>query len=297
MIRSMTGFGEAAMQVDGIHYAVELRSLNNRYFKATIRLPEEIGGLEAELESHLRKRVHRGSLVLTVKMRISGDAAISSVNDHALRSYLDHLQTLQQRVPDQAVHIDLTALLMLPGVLEPSEDDTSLLNKSRPVVLQLLDQATQRLDAMRQTEGQTLAADVLAQCEVIRQQLDLIRQRAPQVTEEWHQRLRQRMDDMMARAELKVHEADLIKEVAVYADRCDISEESTRTACHLDHVQQVIHKGDGEPSGRTLDFLAQELLREANTMASKSNDAAISRAVVIVKSAIDRIKEQVQNME
>ncbi len=124
-----------------------------------------------------------------------------------------------------------------------------------------------------------------------------IEKMAPTVIEEYHQRLRQRIDELLARAELKVVEQDLIREVAVFAERTDIAEEVSRLGAHLEQMQQIVAAPEDEPTGRTLDFLAQELLREANTIASKSNDAAISRAIVEVKGAIDRIKEQAQNIE
>ena len=293
----MTGFGDASTQVDGVHYAVELRSLNNKYFKATLRLPDQIAGLEAELEARLRKRITRGSCTLTVKVRISDAHAASSVNNAALLTYLNHLETIQKKISDHSVHIDLTQLLVLPGVLQPSEDEEAMLARSRPVLLGLTDQACDRLMAMRKVEGESLAADLLAQRDVIRDRIAQIRQRAPFVIDEYHQRLRNRIDELMAAAKLSVAEHDLVREVAVFADRSDISEELSRTQGHLEQLEQLINASRNEPAGRTLDFLAQELLREANTIASKSNDALISRATVEVKTAIDRIKEQAQNVE
>lgn len=299
MIRSMTGFGEASGQIDGVHYAVELRSLNNRYFKAIARLPEEISGLESELEARLRKKLTRGSLTLTVKMRVPDAQAAHRINDEALLRYLGHLETIHARVAKEghAANIDLTALLAMPGVLQPSEDEDAMLARSRPAVLDLTDQACDRLVQMRVTEGKSLAQDLQKHCEVIRRRLSKISERVPTVVEEYHVRLRSRMDELMARAELKVVEQDLIREVAVFAERADISEETARIEGHLNHVGQILQAGDNDPAGRTLDFLAQEMLREANTVASKSNDEDISRAIVIVKGAIDRIKEQVQNIE
>lgn len=293
----MTGYGDAAAQEGDLHYHVELRSLNNKYFKAVIRLPEPIAGLESELEARLRSRVHRGSFTLTVKLKFSDAHAASRVNDAALLNYLTHLETIHAKIADQAVHIDLTQLLALPGVLQPSEDDEDLMERARPVLLRLVDEAAKRLTTMRVTEGKALAEDLLKQRDVIRNRLELIRQRAPFVVDEYHQRLRARIDQLMARAELKLNETDLIREVAVFADRADISEELQRVAGHLQQFEQIICGGDNEPAGRTLDFLAQELLRESNTIGSKSNDATISKAVVELKSAIDRIKEQVQNVE
>lgn len=299
MIRSMTGFGDASEQVDGIHYAVELRSLNNRYFKATLRLPDELGALEAEVESRLRSRISRGSITLTVKMRFSDAAATHRVNDIALLAYLGHLETIHSKMPahERGIQIDLTALLALPGVLQPLEDEASLLATARPVVLRLLEAACERLTAMRVIEGQSLAEDLLKQKAFIRERIAAVQGRTGMVVEAYHQRLRTRINELLARAELKVAEPDLIRELAVFAERADISEELSRLAGHLEQCEQIIRASDEEPAGRTLDFLAQELLREANTIASKSNDAQISRAIVEVKGAIDRIKEQVQNVE
>lgn len=293
----MTGFGDASEQVDGVHYAIEVRTLNNRYFKSTIRLPDEITGLEAELESLLRKRISRGSITLTIKTRQSDAQAAHEINDEAILVYLKHLEAIHQKVADRSVNIDLTALLALPGVLTPMGDAMNMVERSRPVVTRLTELACDRMTQMRCTEGGVLARELLGYREAIRTRLTLIAERAPQVVEEYHLRIRARIDELMARAQLKLAENDLIREVAVFAERSDISEEVSRLTAHLDQFEQIIGNTDAEPAGRTLDFLSQELLREANTIASKSADAQISRAIVEVKGLIDRIKEQVQNVE
>ncbi len=297
MIRSMTGFGDASIEEGGLHFAVELRSLNNRYFKAVIRLPEEVSGLETLLETLLRKRVSRGSFTLTVKCRRS-DTAVSQINDQALMEYLDHLETIRGKVQDQAVQIDLTRLLALPGVMRPTHGGDAIHTHAERLLPQLLGQAVDRLIEMRLTEGRALAEDLLLQIGVIDSHMQRIGERAPVVINEYHQKLAQRVEHLMARAKLKVDEKDLIREVAVFADRADISEELSRMSGHLDQFREIVGDGEAEdPAGRTLDFIAQEMLREANTIGSKSNDATISRSVVEVKSRIDRIKEQVQNVE
>ena len=297
MIRSMTGFGDASTEADGLHFSVELRSLNNRYFKAVVRLPEEIAGMETLLEAQLRQRVSRGSFTLTVKCRRS-DTAVSQINDRALMEYLDHLETIREKVQDQAVQIDLTQLLALPGVMQPTHDGDAIHEHAERLLPGLLGQAIDRLIEMRQAEGRALAEDLLTQVGVIESHMAVIGERAPTVIDEYHQKLAQRVSHLMARAKLSVDERDLIREVAVFADRADISEELARMAGHLAQFREIITDGDAaEPAGRTLDFIAQEMLREANTIGSKSNDARISRSVVEVKSRIDRIKEQVQNAE
>ena len=297
MIHSMTGFGEASAGANGIGFSLELRSLNNKFFKLSCRLPDELAGLEAELEQALRKRVARGSFVLTMKLKIDDERAASDVNENVLLSYLDHLETVRSKVHDQAVNIDLTQLLALPGVLQPAVDEGKIIEEARPIVQDLLGQALSKLKQMRTVEGVSLAEDLSKQLQVIMDRLAVIGERAPLVIDEYHDKLSKRVGELLAKAELKVSEPDLLKEVAIFADRADISEEITRLTGHVDQFREVLAAKADEPAGRTLDFLAQEMLRESNTIGSKCNDAQISRCVVELKSAIDRIKEQVQNVE
>ncbi len=295
----MTGYGDVSTQVDGVHYTVELHSLNNRFFKAVLRLPEELAGLEAETEQQLRKKLNRGSIIATVRVRFPDAQSVHRVNDNALLAYMDHLETLHSKFsnPDQRINIDLTALLALPGVLQSAQDDQAFLEKAQPIIGRLLEEACDKLTAMRQAEGQAIEKDLAQQRQIIRRRLNEIIERAPAVVEDYHVRLKSRIDELLARAQLKVEEKELIHEVAVFAEKADISEEASRLASHLDHFEKVIADSNGQPAGRTLDFLAQEMLREANTIASKSNDSQISRAIVEVKGSIDRIKEQVQNVQ
>lgn len=297
-MRSMTGFGNASAQEGDRHFYVELRSLNNRYFKASIRLPDEIAGLEAELESILRKRLWRGSLTLVVKLTAMGDSAAVEVNEQALLKYMKHIEVLQERaVADgRAINVDLTALMALPGVLQAA-DEGDLLELARPVVQKLVNQACDRVLAMRETEGATIAEDLATHSKIIRTRTEAVRERAPIVVEEYQTRLRNRIDELLKKADLEFKDVDIIKEVGVFADRADIAEEVSRMTGHLDQFDKIIAEPQAEPIGRTLEFIAQEMLREANTMASKSNDSSINRAIVEVKSAIDRIKEQAQNVE
>lgn len=295
----MTGFGEASHQVEGTHYLLEVRSLNNRYFKATVRLPEELASLEAELETKLRKRFTRGSITLMVKMRLSDAFDVQQVNDQALISYLNHLETIHKRAAegDRSVQIDLTALLALPGVLKPREDEFSLISVAKPILERLFKDACDKMQDMRQREGDVIAADLQHHNKIIADHLADIQSRTGQVVEEYHARLRSRVDELLARAQLELNQTDLVREVAVFAERSDISEELSRLSGHIEQFERMIADTEDKPIGRTMDFLAQEMLREANTIASKSNDGQISRAIVEVKGAIDRIKEQVQNIE
>ena len=297
----MTGFGDASAQRDGVHFAVELRSVNNRYFKAAVRVPEELGGIEPELEARLRKRVSRGALTLTVSFKDTSAAAAQEINEAALRRYLEHLEHVERQAialgeAPRQVTIDLAGLLSLPGVVQPPTH-LELAERVGPVVRELVDQACERMLAMRQSEGQSLVADLLRHRDYIVERMEQIALRAPSVVEEYHERLRSRVQELLDKAQLKLNEQDLAREVAIYAERCDIAEELQRLETHLEQFKQMLTHPTGEPAGRTLDFVAQELLREANTIASKSNDAAIARVIVEIKGAIDRIKEQVQNIE
>ena len=297
MIHSMTGFGEASREAAGVHYAVELRSLNNRYFKFTSRLPEELQPLEAEIETRLKRRFARGSFSASVKIRRSGAAAASAINDDALLNYLNHLESIKQRLGNENVTIDLTQLLALPGVMEAPTTSEAFIEAARPTVDALVGEAADGLDAMRAAEGEQLAAELRLQHARLVEVVDGIGERAPLVVNEYHAKLGQRVAELTRAAELNVERHELLREVAVFADRADISEELARLRCHLEQFEAVIASDPTEPAGRMLDFLAQELLRECNTIGSKSNDTAISRGVVEAKSLVDRLKEQVQNVE
>lgn len=293
MIVSMTGFGDATTERDGTHYAVEIRSLNNRFFKAAIKLPENISGLEPELESMLREALGRGSITYILKMRSDSAEAAYHINTQALKAYLEQLQTIKGL--DRFVQIDLASLVQLPGVCQEPRDETDEIARHGPVVRELTEKAIGKLDGMRRREGEALFSHLMNHTNVIASNLKEIQARAPFVIEDYHRRLSQRVNQLVAKAELQVNQADLIKEVAVFAERADIAEEIQRLTTHLEAFEQSCRTG--EHAGRKLDFIAQEMLREANTIASKANDAQIAKHIVEIKGAIDRLKEQVQNVE
>lgn len=293
MIVSMTGFGDATAERDGTHYSVEIRSLNNRFFKPIIKLPEAISGLEPELESMLRESLGRGSITYILKMRSDSAEAAYHINTHALKAYLEQLREVKGL--HDFVQIDLAGLMQLPGVCQEPRDETDEIARHGPVVRELTTKAIVKLDAMRRREGEGLFAELMKHMNVIASSLKEIGTRAPHVIEDYHRRLSQRVNQLMAKAELHVDQNDLIKEVAVFAERADIAEEIQRLTSHLEAFEQACRTG--EHAGRKLDFIAQEMLREANTIGSKANDAAIARHIVEIKGAIDRVKEQVQNVE
>jgi len=296
MIRSMTGFGDASAHEGGDHYFLEVRSLNNKYFKASIRLPDDLQSLEAPLEAILRRRLARGAITIAARWSNSSEDAAFEINHLALGRYIEQLSKTEQISTGEA-RFDAGALLGLPGVLQAPTDNEAALGRARRVLSELLSRALEGLMVMRKAEGEALAQDLMKHHGVIVDRLAIIEKRSPAVVEEYHQRLRTRVETMLKDAGATVEPADLIREVAIYAERSDIAEEIARLSGHMEQFKQLVEGESEEPVGRTLEFLAQEMLREANTLASKSGDAELSRCAIEIKGAIDRIKEQVQNAE
>ncbi|MFP4053623.1 MAG: YicC/YloC family endoribonuclease [Phycisphaerae bacterium] len=293
MLRSMTGFGSATGSIGGVDYSVEVRSVNNRYFKPNIKLPDSWSGAEADIEQILRRRLSRGSVTLAVRMKVPDEQAACTIRIGVLESYAQQLKQIEAG-GDPSMRIDLTGLLELPGVMEPPSM-TEIIENTREGLFGLIDQAVENLLTMRQTEGEALKTDLLENCGVIERNLAIIAQRAPRVVDDYHEKLRLRVEELARQAKLNLDPDALSREVALFADRSDIAEEINRLTGHVDQFRESTDSP--EPAGRKLDFIAQEMLREANTIASKANDAEIGRLVVEIKTAIDRIKEQVQNAE
>lgn len=292
----MTGFGDASRDVDGIRYFIEIRSLNNKYFKGVIRLPEEFQVLEAELESELRRRLTRGTVTLTARCSDASTGSTFEVNQKALDHYVSQIGK-SQAVASGKVAIDIGALLGLPGVLQPPANEEQRVGRARTVFRELLGKACEHLVSMRNREGLLLREELLGHGQLIEDRLAKIQLRAPTVVRDYENRLRSRIDQMLKDAGISLQPADLIREIAIYAERTDIAEEIARLSGHIHQFHDLLSQADDRAIGRTLDFLSQEMLREANTIASKSPDSEISRMTVEVKGAIDRIKEQVQNVE
>lgn len=294
MIQSMTGYGSAQSAVDGVNYAIEVRSVNHRYLKLSVRVPEAWQFAEPSIEKLMRAVLSRGSVSLALRIREERADLAAPVNVDILQAYANRLTQVKVPTGVQAT-IDLGALAQLPGVIEPPPIDEEARKRQLTVIENLARKALDVLLAMRRDEGVTLRGVLLESCQSIRGCLNSVAERAPHVIDEYHERLRTRVGRLVAEGGYELDQQSLAREVALYAERCDVTEEMVRLASHLEQFADWCDRK--EPSGRTLDFIAQELLREANTIASKSNDAGIARAIVEVKGHIDRLKEQVQNVE
>ena len=293
MLRSMTGFGSAQGAVKGVEYSVEARSVNNRYFKPVIKLPEYWAAAESEVEKLLRQSISRGTVTLIVRVKLPQDKSAYKVNTAALANYIEQLKVVGSEA-NPMLRIELGSLLLLPGVCEPPALE-EIWQATREGLMKLIDTALKNLVKMRDREGKATGAELAALCGDILKQADAVALKAPGVVVEYHQRLRERVQELTAAAKVEIDAEALAREVAVFAERCDVAEELTRLKSHVEQFQAAFQSP--EPAGRKLDFIAQEMLREANTIASKANDSEIAHAVVDMKTAIDRIKEQVQNIE
>ncbi len=290
----MTGYGEAQGEIDGVTYAVTVKAVNNRYLKAIVKLPELAAFLDKDVERLLRSKLARGTVNYALRLRDISGSSLFDIDESALQSIIEKLGCIELS-GELAGSVDLGSLLNLPGVIRPTEPDEQTAERMRRKVLEISEQAIDRLKEMRATEGASLEADLKEHCSQIGHGIEQIRALGATVVQGYAKKLKKRVDDLLAHAELKLDEDALAREVAIYADRSDISEELSRLESHMQQFAQTC-KGNGQ-AGRRLDFISQEMLREANTIASKSSDTDITRLVVDMKCRVDRIKEQVQNVE
>ena len=294
MLSSMTGFGQASLSVKDVMYVLEVRSLNGKYLKSTIRVPEFLSCFEPRIEQLLRKKLLRGTVYYS--LRIKGDSKLSlyEVNSEAIQSYLQTLHVILLEQSSENVRIDLGSILALPGITQPASPDPVVLEEHWKIISELTNTVLEKLCKMREEEGKSIKADLEIHCGKMRKAHESITERAELVVDDYAQRLRQRVNKLLSVAEIELRSEDLAREVAIFAERADINEELSRLDSHLRQFETIM---DGkEHSGRKLEFLAQELLRETNTIGSKANDAQIAQKVVEIKGHIDRIKEQTLNI-
>ncbi len=280
--------------IDGISFAVEIKTVNNRYFKPSIRLPETASFLEQDVEKLLRQNIYRGAVNYMLRYKNVSGEPMYEIDSASMKSYVEKLNSIQHSGTIQC-NINLADLLLLPGVVRPHEPENEKAEQIRKAVIGVTAQAIEQLKKMRAQEGQSLFDDLKQQCSRISGLIEGIKSRSSIVVSEYQSRLASRVKELLANARLELDSDTLAREVALFADRSDISEEIIRLGSHIE--QFLANCQTGEYSGRRLDFISQEMLREANTIASKASDAKICNDVVEIKSCIERIKEQVQNIE
>ena len=298
MLESMTGFGSGQATDGHVQATAEIRTVNHRGLKISSRITPSSPAVESQVEKLVKGGIRRGSVQLSVKASLStggdsGAGASSSLDVPQVLQYLDGARRAAEQAglpqPDR-----IEPLLSLPGITiaaDGSLDADELAGAATAAV----SAAIAALREFRQLEGQALKADLQSQTTAIRGGLDSVTERAPEVAAEYRTRLHERMQAALDGTGVEITQEQIVREVALFADRADVNEEVTRLACHLDQFDELIDADEVE--GRRLDFLCQEMFREINTIGSKANDLTLSQTVVTMKAAAEKLREQVQNVE
>jgi uncharacterized protein (TIGR00255 family) len=290
----MTGFGEAHRKDASLAISAEVRTINSRYFKLVTRCGEGYGTLEPQIENLIRQHIKRGTVQVSLRVERTQASDDFQFNAAVLSGYRQQLEELRKiwKLPSP---VSVEALLALPGVVNEHLVGPTDATSDWPLIGETLQAAIDNMTVMRIDEGRAMAADLAANCASVARELDAIELRAPLVADSYRTRLTERLAKTLAEFQITLQPGDLIREISIYAERSDISEEIVRLRSHLEQFADTL--GLAESSGRKLEFLTQEMFRETNTIGSKANDVQISRHVIEIKSAIERIREMIQNVE
>ena len=292
MLKSMTGFGRAVAELNGYVITVEIKSVNHRYFEFSSRIPRQYGFLEEKLKSFVNSKVSRGKVDCFVGIEaLNTEAADVVINNTLASAYVKALKELSEtyelREDFGAYSVARFGEVL---VVKKSEEDEEQLWAD---VKSVCEEALEKFSAMRITEGEKLYNDIKSRGAHIIDVVSFIEERTPQTVKEYNEKLVQRVHELIGDATLD--EARIIQEVAIYADKVAVAEETVRLRSHIDQLNAFLEAS--EPIGRKMDFLIQEINREANTIGSKANDVEIARRVVDIKAEVEKIREQVQNVE
>ena len=290
-MHSMTGYGRGQIARARVKVVVEIQSVNKRQSDVTLNLPDRLAELEPEMRTVIAQHIHRGRLTVRVSLEHARTGFSSVVNHGLAKAYLRSLRSLREelKLPGE---ITIETILQAPGVIDTPRD-TPLAPTTHAATLAALKIALQKLLSMRAKEGANLLKDLMHRTKVVHQTLATIRKLQPRATRRYQSQLQERIKKLGL--DVSVDDDRLVKEIALFAERSDFSEEVTRLESHLDQFVQTSKKQ--EPIGRTLEFLSQEIARELNTLSAKANDAEISQLVVRCKAELEKIREQIQNVE
>ncbi len=292
MIKSMTGFGRGTSESEASSFIVEIKTVNHRYFELNARMPRALISLEDGIRKYVNDKIKRGKVDIFITQNQGANEDMSVVvNESLAENYVEALHNLRDKY-DLRDDISATTLARFPEVLklEQKEED---LEKTWKILLPAVEEAVHNLVSMRQQEGEKLLIDITKRCECISSNVDIINRRVPEVTEEYRARLLKKVEEILA--EKSIDENRIAMEVVLQADKSCVDEEIVRLKSHVAQVIKTFKLGD--PIGRKLDFIVQEMNREANTIASKVNDLELTNIALDIKSDIEKIREQVQNIE
>lgn len=294
-MKSMTGFGRGEKEVQGHVFTVEVKTVNHRYLESSIRLSRKLSALEGKVRGILKERISRGKTDVFINYaNHSQEQGSIWINDVRLAEYV---RALREQAKSHGLEDDLklSHVLQLPEVMETEEAQTDL-EALEPILTEALGQALDELNAMREREGENLKKDFQEKLSELETLVGQIQERAPLVVQEYKEKLYGRIQEHLDKNKVpEMDEGRLEMEVTLFADRCCIDEELTRLGSHIRQYRQTLEKK--EPIGRQLDFLTQELNRETNTIASKSNDLTVTQCALAMKNVIEKIREQIQNIE
>ncbi|MEZ6056458.1 MAG: YicC/YloC family endoribonuclease [Planctomycetaceae bacterium] len=293
MLLSMTGFGESRHDDDRLSISVDVRSVNNKHLKVSVRCSEAYLTLENDIERLVRARLARGTVYVNLRAIRLGWQQSLNIDSHVLAHYWKQLTETSAELGVQPPH-DISSLLMLPGVSTQAEGNI-LDVENWPLIETAVEDALARLQEFRLHEGTAMQRTLEAECDAVESHLNVIAERAPLIVSESRDKLLERVQTLLKDSGVSVEPNDLIREVSILSDRCDVSEEITRLRCHIDQFRQQFQVSTSP--GRKLDFLCQEMFRECNTIGSKANNIDISHRVVDAKTAIEKMREIVQNIE
>ena len=294
MIRSMTGYGRAQMTIDTMSITVELRSVNHRYFEFNSRVPRNYGFLDEKLKSFIGLLVSRGKVECYVSVENLEDGEVEILVNHSLAdSYIKALNELAERndlvLRDDLVLSTLARNNDIFAVHKQEADEEKIWNAVKTVT----EEAVAKFVSMREAEGEKLKADVLYRADEILKKVAVIEERSPETVKEYNDKLLARINEFLS--DVQVDEQRLLTECAIFADKVAVAEETVRLRSHIDQLR--LFMDSNEAIGRKIDFLVQEMNREANTIGSKAQDVTIARNVIDIKAEIEKIREQIQNIE
>ncbi len=292
MIKSMTGYGKSEQTIDSLNVTVEIKSVNHRYFEFSARVPREYGFLEEKLKKYCNSLITRGKVECYVSVEDLEDREMEvNVNETLAAGYVKALKELSERF---GLKDDISAVTLsrYPDVItlhKASEDEERIWNAVKTVA----ETAVSKFIEMRETEGSKLRGDILSRADYIIECVEFIEGRSPETVREYNEKLKQRMKELLGDA--AVDEQRLLNEAAIYADKIAVDEETVRLRSHISQLRDFMNSS--EAIGRKLDFLVQEINREANTIGSKAQDVDIAKKVIAIKAEVEKIREQVQNIE
>lgn len=293
-MKSMTGFGRGSATGDGFAIAVEIKTVNNRYLDVHVRGPQEISSLEMDIRKRVNARLSRGRVDLNINFDRTGEASSYQINQSVIAAYVDALREIQHQF-NLSGDIDVSAIARLPGALSSPRNE--LTDEMIAGIERAIDQALDNLEQMRNVEGQSLANEMRNRLQTIQQKIPQIEAAAAGLIEGYQQRLQKRISELVSRSgqPIELDPTRLAQEVAYLADRSDITEELARLRSHVEQFGETLESD--EEVGKRLDFLLQELNREANTVLSKSTEISIKEAGLAIKAEVEKLREQVQNVE